>query len=131
IYVGKLSVQGSKIGIDRHAAINGADDAVHFGPSGPIDRKLRYLRDIGMECPGNTPPAKAPRQRWRAPTGLFGGKPEDSRVARLVLQHREPFHDAGFMESIVQRPRLSLGIYSIIYVMRTISITYKHIIGAA
>jgi uncharacterized protein (DUF2147 family) len=37
IYVGKLSVQGSKIGIDRHAAINGADDAVHFGPSGPID----------------------------------------------------------------------------------------------
>ena len=49
IYVGKLSVQGSKIGIDRHAAINGADDAVHFGPSGPIDRNLRYLRDIGME----------------------------------------------------------------------------------
>jgi len=49
IYVGKLSVQGSKIGIDRHAAINGADDAVHFGPSGPIDRNLRYLCDIGME----------------------------------------------------------------------------------
>lgn len=37
------------IGINRHAAINGTDDAVHFGPSGPIDRNLRYLRDIGME----------------------------------------------------------------------------------
>ena len=44
-----LHLRTNLIGIHRYAAINGADDAVHFGPSGPIDRNLRYLRDIGME----------------------------------------------------------------------------------
>src|SRR6266700_71981 len=78
-------LRANLIGIHRRAAIDGADDAVDLGKSTAIDRNLGHLRDIRVKRLGNGDAAKTASRGRRTPSGLLGGKPQDSCVSRFIL----------------------------------------------
>ena len=79
--------------VDRHSAIDGADDALDLRLSPVIDGYLGDLRHVGLEQLGDRNAAESALGQRPVPTGFFGREPQHARMPRMVLQEFEPERD--------------------------------------
>ena len=84
-----LHLRLDDVGVDRDAAVDGADHPLDLGAALRVEADLGDLGDVGLEGLVHRDAADAALRQRRAPARLLRGKLEHAAVPRMVLQQRQ------------------------------------------